>query len=308
VLLLILRTLSYGSGIQSISLQLSSFQAFLDTLRVDLVRYLDKPADDGPKRVPDRFGLAFQDVTYSYVGGVNALSDVSFELAEGQFLGVLGRSGSGKTTLSQIVLGMRRPVGGVALLGDVPVSEVATSDGASPVALVAQEPILLRGSISSNIAFFRDIPQATIETAARDAHLHEDIADMPGGYETSVGEGGSAISGGQRQRLAIARALVGGPRLLVLDEPTSALDGRSESLIRQTLGELRGRVTMVVISHRLATIEDCDVLLVLDKGRVADFGPRREVQAREPYRRVAEAALDDDLVFEPAGRQSPLGA
>jgi ATP-binding cassette subfamily B protein len=306
VLLLVLRSLSYGSAIQSISLQLSSFQAFLDRLRADLVRYLDKPEAQGPKRVPNSFGLAFRDVTYSYDGRINALSNVSFELAQGDFLGVLGRSGSGKTTLSQIVLGMRRPAGGAALLGDVAVSDIATTDGGSPVALVAQEPVLLRGSISANIAFFRDIPQATIETAARDAHLHEDITGMPGGYETSVGEGGSAISGGQRQRLAIARALVGAPRLLVLDEPTSALDGRSESLIRQTLGELRGRVTMVVISHRLATIEDCDRLLVLEKGQVADFGPRQEVQAREPYRRVAEAALDDDLVFEHAAEQRPL--
>ena len=109
-------------------------------------------------------------------------------------------------------------------------------------------------------------------------------------YETSVGEGGTALSGGQRQRLAIARALAGTPRVLVLDEPTSSLDGRSESLIRQTLTELRGRMTIVVISHRLGLVQDCDLLLVLDKGRVADFGSRREVLARDAFREVAEAA------------------
>ena len=111
-------------------------------------------------------------------------------------------------------------------------------------------------------------------------------------YDTLVGEGGGALSGGQRQRLAIARALVGSPRVLVLDEPTSALDGRSEHLIRRTLSELRGHVTVIVISHRLATVEDCDLLLVLDGGRRTDFGPRDVVVTGDAFRRVAEAAFD----------------
>ena len=110
---------------------------------------------------------------------------------------------------------------------------------------------------------------------------------MTQSYDTLVGEGGGALSGGQRQRLAIARALVGSPRVLVLDEPTSALDGRSEHLIRRTLSELRGHVTVIVISHRLATVEDCDLLLVLDGGRRTDFGPRDEVVTGRCFRRVA---------------------
>ena len=150
-------------------------------------------------------------------------------------------------------------------MGDVPAASVAKGNGASPVALVAQEPILLQGSIASNISFFRDVSQEQIENASRAAHLHEDVVMMPQSYETLVGEGGGALSGGQRQRLAIARALVGSPRVLVLDEPTSALDGRSEKLIRRTLSELRGHVTVIVISHRLATVEDCDLLLVLEQ-------------------------------------------
>jgi ABC-type multidrug transport system fused ATPase/permease subunit len=132
-----------------------------------------------------------------------------------------------------------------------------------------------------------------IEAASRAAHLHEDVITMPDLYETAVGEGGAALSGGQRQRLALARALAGAPRMLVLDEPTSALDGRSESLIRQTLAELRGKVTIIVISHRLGLVEDCDLLLVLDKGRVVDFGPGSEVLRRGPFREVAEAVTGD---------------
>ena len=151
--------------------------------------------------------------------------------------------------------------------------------------------MLLQGSIASNIAFFRDVSSEEIETVTHAAHLDEDVVSMPQQYETLVGEAGSSISGGQRQRLAIARALIGGPRVLVLDEPSSALDGRSESLVRRTLTELRGKMTVIVISHRLAMVEDCDLLIVLEKGRLADFGAREDVAQRMPFRRVAEAAV-----------------
>jgi ABC-type multidrug transport system fused ATPase/permease subunit len=188
---------------------------------------------------------------------------------------------------------MRQPADGTVLVGDVSVARIAKGGGVSPVALVAQDPVLLQGSIAFNISFFRGLPPEEIVAASRAAHLHEDVTMMPDLYETSVGEGGTALSGGQRQRLAIARALAGAPRVLVLDEPTSALDGRSESLIRQTLNELRGRVTIVVISHRLGLVEDCDFLLVLDEGRVTDFGPGSKVVVREAFRQVAEAVTSD---------------
>jgi ABC-type multidrug transport system fused ATPase/permease subunit len=204
----------------------------------------------------------------------------------------VGRSGSGKTTVSQLLLGLRRPSRGRLAIGEVEAWKITSSEGASPIALVAQEPVLLQGSVAWNIAFFRTVSQEQIENAALAAHLHEEISTMPNGYETAVGEGGASLSGGQRQRLAIARALIGQPRLLLLDEPTSALDRRSEQLLRETLAELRGRVTVVVISHRLATIEDCDLLLVLENGRVADFGPGREVQAGKGFRRATHPAPD----------------
>jgi ABC-type multidrug transport system fused ATPase/permease subunit len=188
---------------------------------------------------------------------------------------------------------MREPMDGIALVGDVAVAKIAKGGRVSPLALVAQDPVLLQGTIAFNISFLRNVPLEKIEAASRAAHLHEDVSVMPERYATRVGEGGAALSGGQRQRLALARALAGDPRLLVLDEPTSALDTRSESLIRKTLTELRGRVTIVIISHRLGLIEDCDLLLVLDRGRVADFGPAKEVLTRAPYRAVAEAVTGD---------------
>ena len=292
VLLLSLRSLTYGSTIQSTSQQLRSFEGFLDGIEADIERYRARTPKSSDVRTPESFDITFEGVSFSYDRATDVLKDVSFHVPSGQILGIVGRSGSGKTTLSQLVLGMRRPSAGNALVGDVPAASVAKGCGVSPVALVAQEPILLQGSIASNIAFFRDVSQEQIEDASRAAHLHEDVATMTLSYETLVGEGGGALSGGQRQRLAIARALVGSPRVLVLDEPTSALDGRSEHLIRRTLSELRGHVTVIVISHRLATVEDCDLLLVLDGGRRTDFGPRDEVVTGDAFRRVAEAAFD----------------
>ena len=291
VLLLILRSLTYGSSVQSTVLQLNSFQAFFDGIKADLLRYRSEPPSGGPAQPVGTFDVRFEHVDFHYDGRALALDDVSFSVPNGKVLGIVGRSGSGKTTLSQILLGMREPTRGGAFLGGVPVSEVAKGDGVSPVALVAQDPVLLQGSVASNIAFFRDITGPDIVAAARAAHLHEDVAAMPDAYETAVGEGGGALSGGQRQRLAIARALVGSPRLLVLDEPTSALDGRSESLVRQTLREVHGRMTVVIISHRLAMVEDCDLLLVLEGGKVADFGPRDTVSAGPAFRTVADEAV-----------------
>jgi ABC-type bacteriocin/lantibiotic exporter with double-glycine peptidase domain len=239
---------------------------------------------------PINFDISVKNVSFAYDNRGPVLKQVPFFVPGGRILGIAGRSGSGKTTLSEILLGMRQPADGVAQVGNVSVARIAKGDGVSPIALVAQDAVLLRGSVAFNISFFRGVSPEKIEAASRAAHLHEDVLGMPDLYETEVGEGGIALSGGQRQRLAIARALAGNPRVLVLDEPTSALDGRSESLIRQTLTELRGRVTIIVISHRLGLVEDCDLLLVLDKGRVADFGPRREVLTRDAFREVAEAA------------------
>ena len=199
---------------------------------------------------------------------------------------LLGPSGSGKTTISQLLLGLREPSSGRATIGGVDAAAIAKTDAHSTVALVPQEPVLLQGSISDNIRFFRDFEESEVVEAARSAHLHEDIVRMPAGYETPVGEGGGALSGGQKQRLAIARALIGSPKLIVLDEPTSAVDGRTEKLIRQTLSELRGKVTVVIISHRIETTAQCDLLLVLADGKIADYGERDTVLAGSAYRNI----------------------
>ena len=292
IIVLTLRSLTYGSQIQANSQQIRSFQGFLDGVQTEVQHFQSSSSELNGNRVPATFDVKFDGVSFAYDdSGIDALKNISFYIPSGKILGVVGRSGSGKSTLSQLLLGMRRPSHGRAFVGDVPASSVRKGNGTSPIALVAQESILLQGSIASNISFFRNVSQEQIEVASRAAHLHEDVVGMPQSYATPVGEGGGSLSGGQRQRLAIARALVGSPRVLVLDEPTSALDGRSESLVRRTLSELRNHVTVVVISHRLATIEDCDLLLVLDGGCLADFGPRDEVTGRASFRHVAEATV-----------------
>jgi ATP-binding cassette subfamily B protein len=293
ILVLTLRSLVYGNAIQSSSQQIRSSQGFLDGVLTEVQHYQVSSPELNGNRVPETFDVTFDGVSFAYDSGTEALKNVSFYVPSGKILGVVGRSGSGKSTLSQLVLGMRTPSYGHAFVGDVPASSIRKGNGTSPIALVAQESILLQGSIASNISFFRNVSQEKIEIASRAAHLHEDVVGMPRSYETPVGEGGGSLSGGQRQRLAIARALVGSPRVLVLDEPTSALDGRSESLVRRTLSELRDQVTVIVISHRLATVEDCDFLLVLDGGRLADFGPRDGVTSRAAFRHVAEAIVVD---------------
>jgi ABC-type multidrug transport system fused ATPase/permease subunit len=293
VLLLILRSLFYAAGTQGSLQGVRSSGGFLDTATQELDRFAQNPYEIESGELPTSFDVDVQSMSFAYDERGSVLEQVTFRVPDGQILGIVGRSGSGKTTLSQILLGMLEPESGIVLVGGVLATGIAKGEGSSPVALVAQDLVLLEGTIAFNISLFRDIDPKRIEAASRAAHLHEDVMSMPDLYETKVGEGGASLSGGQLQRLAIARALAGAPRLLVMDEPTSAVDVRSESLIRQTLSELRGQMTSIVISHRLALVEDCDLLLVLTNGRVADFGPRTEVLSRAAFQEVANTVADD---------------
>jgi ABC-type multidrug transport system fused ATPase/permease subunit len=293
VLLLILRSLFYAAGTQGSLQGVRSSGGFLDTATQELDRFAQNPYEMESGELPSSFDVDVNSMSFAYDERGSVLEQVTFHVPDGQILGIVGRSGSGKTTLSQILLGMLEPESGVVRIGGVPATGIAKGEGSSPVALVAQDLVLLEGTIAFNISLFREIDPEKIEAASRAAHLHEDVMSMPDLYETRVGEGGASLSGGQLQRLAIARALAGAPRLLVMDEPTSAVDVRSESLIRQTLSELRGQMTSIVISHRLALVEDCDLLLVLTNGRVADFGPRTEVLSRTAFQEVANTVADD---------------
>jgi ATP-binding cassette, subfamily B, bacterial len=285
VLILVLRSVSYGASLQGSVMGLRAAQGLIEDLTIDLRRFEAARITPGDK-VPDSFEVDFDDVEYSYDGVALALRGVSMHIPEGRIVGMLGPSGSGKTTISQILLGLREPTSGKATIGGVNASEIAKTDAHSTVALVPQEPVLLQGTVSENIKFFRDFEEWEVIEASKAAHLHEDVTKMPDGYDTLVGEGGGAVSGGQKQRLAIARALIGRPNLMVLDEPTSAVDQRTDRLIRKTLSELRDRVTVVIISHRIETTAQCDLLLVLANGKIEDYGERDAILAGSAYQDI----------------------
>ena len=169
-------------------------------------------------------------------------------------------------------------------MGGTELRDVSRSWWSGRVAFMAQDALLFTGTVAENIRFFRDgIDDEALRTAARQANVLGDIEALPRGFDTHLGERGTQLSGGQRQRLSIARALAGRPELLVLDEPTSALDGRSEALIRDTMAALKGAVTVVVIAHRMSTLDICDRIMVIEDGRLTGFG--------------TPAALHDDSSF-----------
>jgi ATP-binding cassette, subfamily B, bacterial len=285
VLVLVMRSISYGAGVQGSIQGFRGAQGLLEDLMYDVNRF-DAAKINAVEPVPNTFEVNFDSVEYSYDGVTPALRGVTMLIPEGKIVGMLGPSGSGKTTISQLLLGLREPTSGRATIGGVDAARIAKGSAHNFVALVPQEPVLLQGSVMDNIKFFRDIEDQDAIDAAKAAHLHDDVVRMTSGYETFVGESGGAISGGQKQRLAIARALAGAPKLIVLDEPTSAVDGRTEKLIRRTLSELRGHVTIVIISHRVETTAQCDLLLVLSDGSIADYGERDAVLAGSAYQNI----------------------
>jgi ATP-binding cassette subfamily B protein len=305
VLILVMRGIGYGAGLQSSIQGIRSSQGMLEDLMFDVHQYDENRvvADSAP---PTTFEVDFNSVEYSYDGVTLALRGTTMHIPAGKIVGMLGPSGSGKTTISQLLLGLRSPSSGHSTMGGVDAAAISKSDAHNTVALVPQEPVLLQGSITDNINFFRDFEDHEVIEASKLAHLHEDVARMPEGYGTFVGEGGGALSGGQKQRLAIARALIGTPKLIVLDEPTSAVDGRTEKLIRQTLSALRGHVTVVIISHRIETTAQCDLLLVLSEGKIADFGEREEVLAGPAYQSIVLTRNDFSAGLSPGNRPAVL--
>ena len=196
-------------------------------------------------------------------------------------LGVVGRSGSGKSTITRLLQGISRDYQGMVSIDGIDLRDINLAHLRRSLGVVLQENFLFRGTIAENILAGRPgLTLADAVHAARLAGAAEFIERLPGGYETMIEEGSPNLSGGQRQRLAIARALVHDPRILILDEATSALDPESEALVNANIASMaRGR-TMMIVSHRLSSLTDCDAILVLDQGRVLDIGPHHELLQR----------------------------
>ncbi|MFC4930247.1 ABC transporter ATP-binding protein [Massilia sp. GCM10023247] len=222
-----------------------------------------------------------RDLSFAYVPGQNVLHDISLDIPQGAFFGIVGHTGSGKSTLLSLLLRYYpAEIGRIEICGE-PIAGIDNERFRNEVGLVPQDPFLLAASARENIDMGRGLPQAQIEAAARAAHAHEFIAALEEGYDTALGEGGSRLSSGQKQLIAIARALAGEPRILLLDEATSRIDSATEQIVQEALDELRGTVTIVAIAHRLSTIRDADRIIVLNHGRITEAGAHEELMRIE---------------------------
>lgn len=244
-------------------------------------------AEDRTATLPDAPALTVESVAFAFPGTDRpVLEDVSFQIPGGSTLAIVGPSGAGKTTLGRLLLRDLDPDRGRILLGGRTIDEYPLPALRRDTARVAQDVVLLSGTIRDNVALAApDAPDAEQETriaqAITHARLDEVAASLDDGLDSQVGEGGILLSGGQRQRVALARALVSNAKLLLLDEATSALDAENERLITEVLRAQRGIRTTVVIAHRLSTVAHADYVLVLDDGRVAEFGPPDELSRRD---------------------------
>jgi ATP-binding cassette subfamily B protein len=240
-----------------------------------------------------RRGLAVEHVSFSYPDGPLILSDIDVRIPKGQTVAFVGESGAGKSTLIDLIMRFHDPVDGRILVDGVPLTELDVQSYRARVGFVPQDSVLFNTSVRENLRWSR--PGATddeIRAACHDAHAAEFIDRLPNGYATIIGDRGVRLSGGQIQRLALARAILRRPEILILDEATSSLDTHSERLIQQALDRIRKDTTLVVVAHRLSTIASADHIYVLSHGRVVEHGSYAELIARRgAFARMAQLQL-----------------
>jgi ABC-type multidrug transport system fused ATPase/permease subunit len=249
--------------------------------RVQTILETDDVIPERPNARPPKFPrgeIAFHHVAFHYVAGSPVLADVTFRIEPGQFVGIVGPTGSGKSTIASLIPRFYDPTGGMVTIDGEDIRDVQLQGLRQHFGLVLQDTVLFSGTIAENIAYGR--PSATarqIADAAQLANAHEFVKDMPQGYQTFVGDRGMTLSGGQRQRIGIARALLRNSPALILDEPTASLDIEAEEKVMEALKRLMQGRTVVMIAHRLTTLETADKIVVLKDGAVAEEGTHQNL-------------------------------
>lgn len=250
-----------------------------------IFEFLDAPINIKNSANAKRFSgvstaIEFEDVTFEYEAGRPVLTNIGLAVASGSVVALIGPSGAGKSTLVDLVARFYDPTRGRILIDGIDLRELAVPSLRSSLGVVSQDTVLFHDTVRSNIAYA--LPNATedaVVRAARAANADEFIRDLPNGYDTILGERGTRLSGGQRQRLAIARAILRDPPILILDEATSALDSESERLVQEAMDTLLKGRTVFVIAHRLSTVRNADVIVVLQAGRIVQSGTHEQLLA-----------------------------
>lgn len=292
----ILLTYLYGPihSLAQTSIQIQSSMASVDRV----FEYLDVPAGvpepvNAVEITSPRGEIEFGDVRFCYPNSDFCLQGLSLRMGSGEKVALVGPSGSGKTTLVNLVMRFYDPDEGTVTLDGVDLRSISLRSLRRTIAAVDQDPLLFKGSIMDNLRYGRpDATEEEVRAAAKAANIHDFILSLPGGYNAEVGERGVTVSGGEKQRLCLARAIMVNPRVLILDEATSALDSTSERLIQESLGRILAGKTAIMIAHRLATVQHADRIVVLESGRIVDQGTHRVLLERCPvYRELAGREL-----------------
>jgi ATP-binding cassette, subfamily B, multidrug efflux pump len=256
-------------------------QAMIGAARVNvLLREVEAPPAAERGRVTEG-RIRVEHLDFGYLPARPVLHDINLEIAPGSFYGIVGHTGSGKSTLLSLLLRFYPTRPGSVRIDGTPLEGIGEDHFRDRVGLVPQEPFLLAATVRENIAMGRALSDSQVEAAARAAHAHDFIAALEEGYDTPLSEGGARLSVGQKQLIAIARALAGEPRILFLDEATSHIDSETEQVVQRALAALRGRVTIVAIAHRLSAVRHADRIVVLNHGRIAEAGTRAQLMAIE---------------------------
>jgi ATP-binding cassette subfamily B protein len=238
-------------------------------------------------------------------GGAAALRDINLAVPAGRTVALVGATGSGKTTLAALIARLYDPTEGRVLIDGADLRTVDVASVRRAVAITGDDPFLFSTSVHDNIAYSRDgASRAEVEEAARRAQADEFIGSLPAGYDTRIGERGLGVSGGQRQRLAIARALLADPRILILDDATSSVDASTEREIKLALAEVMAGRTTFIIAHRASTIALADEVIVLEHGEIAAHGSHAELlEVSELYRETVEKGRAQSTGRKPVGRR-----